>query len=211
MTPIQQLDASERVNFDTPDKANSMYIAGLQVPLKDDSPNFEALEIGNYILGGGSLSSRLADRIRKKDGLSYGVASVLRGSSLEPRTTMMMYAISNPVNTEKVVAGVAEEVQRLLKDGVTQEELEAARESFLKTRQGKRANDGSLAALLVKNLQADRTTDFQAASDARFKELTKDQVDETLRKYLDPDRLFIVTAGDFSKVSEESEEAEEKK
>ena len=124
---------------------------------------------------------------------------------------MMMYAISNPVNTEKVVAGVAEEVQRLLKNGVTQEELEAARESFLKTRQGKRANDGSLAALLVKNLQADRTTDFQAASDARFKELTKDQVDETLRKYLDPDRLFIVTAGDFSKVSEESEEAEEKK
>ena len=211
VTPIQQLDASERVNFDTPDKANSMYIAGLQVPLKDDSPNFEALEIGNYILGGGSLSSRLADRIRKKDGLSYGVASVLRGSSLEPRTTMMMYAISNPVNTEKVVAGVAEEVQRLLKNGVTQEELEAARESFLKTRQGKRANDGSLAALLVKNLQADRTTDFQAASDARFKELTKDQVDETLRKYLDPDRLFIVTAGDFSKVSEESEEAEEKK
>ena len=106
---------------------------------------------------------------------------------------------------------MAEEVQRLLKDGVTQEELEAARESFLKTRQGKRANDGSLAALLVKNLQADRTTDFQAASDARFKELTKDQVDETLRKYLDPDRLFIVTAGDFSKVSEESKEAEEKK
>ena len=62
------LKESQRLNIDTPDKANSMYLGGMSVPLRDDNPDYEALEIGNYILGGGSLSSRLADRIRKQDG-----------------------------------------------------------------------------------------------------------------------------------------------
>ena len=135
---------------------------------------------------------------------------MLRGSSLDQRAMMMMYAISNPENTEKVVERMAEEIERLLRDGVTLEELENARESFLKTRQGKRANDASLAAMLIKNLMAGRTTEFQAASDARFKGLTQEKVNQTLRKYLKPNQLLVVTAGDFSKVSKEAEpESEE--
>ena len=208
-TPVTAQEG-ERINIDTPDKANSVYLAALQAPLGDSSPDYEALEIANYILGGGSLSSRLADRIRKSDGLSYGVGSVMRASSLDERSTLMIYAISNPENTEKVVERVEEEVKRLLKDGVTEEELEKARESFIKTRQGKRANDASLAQTLQKNLEAGRSIEFQAASDLRFQNLTKAAVDQAFRKHMELGNLTIVTAGDFSKVeSEEGEGTEE--
>ena len=134
----------------------------------------------------------------------------MRASSLDERSTLMIYAISNPENTEKVVERVEEEVKRLLKDGVTEEELEKARESFIKTRQGKRANDASLAQTLQKNLEAGRSIEFQAASDLRFQNLTKAAVDQAFRKHMELGNLTIVTAGDFSKVeSEEGEGTEE--
>lgn len=202
----------QRLTINTPDKANSVYIAGLQLPLRDDSSDAVALEIGNYILGGGPLSSRLADRVRKKEGLSYGVGSMFQSSALDDRSVMMMFAISNPENTEKVVDTVDEEVKRLLSSGVTGEELEKAKESFIKNRTGGRANDGQLAATLLENLATGRTMDFHKAADARIEALTKEQVDEMLRKHLDPERLIIVTAGDFEKAngSDDGSNPEEK-
>ena len=59
----------------TPDKANAFFIAGQNLKLRDDDPDYPALVLGNYMLGGGFLNSRLAVRIRQKDGLSYGVGS----------------------------------------------------------------------------------------------------------------------------------------
>ena len=63
----------------TPDKANASYFAGLTVEMKDSDPDYPALVIGNYILGGGAISSRIADRLRQKGGLSYSAAVELLG------------------------------------------------------------------------------------------------------------------------------------
>ena len=60
-----------RETIQTPDKENAVFLAGLAFPMKDDDPDYPALVIGNSILGGGGLSSRLADRLRQKGGLSY--------------------------------------------------------------------------------------------------------------------------------------------
>jgi zinc protease len=200
----------QRITINTPDKANSVYVAGMQLPVGDDSEGKEALEIGNYILGGGPLSSRLADRVRKKEGLSYGVGSMFRASAQDERSMLMMFAISNPENSPKVVETIDEEVKRWLSSGVTGEELENAKESFIKTRTGGRANDGQLASTLLSNLEMDRTMSFQKEADAKILDLTKEQVDETLRKFVDPDRLIIVTAGDFEKAKEgEDKESED--
>ena len=68
----------------TPDKANAVYVAGMTFPMKDDDPDYPALVMGNYILGGGSLSSRLGDRVRQKEGLSYGVGSAIVGRRARP-------------------------------------------------------------------------------------------------------------------------------
>ena len=69
--PYQADLKPERETVATPDKENAVYLAGLSLPIKDDNPDYPALVIGNFILGGGGLSSRIADRLRQKGGLSY--------------------------------------------------------------------------------------------------------------------------------------------
>ncbi len=197
--------AAERITVETPDKKNAIFIAGSSFALDDKHIDYEPLLVGDYILGGGPLASRLADRVRKQDGLSYGVGSTFRASSQDPNGTLMLYAISNPANTEKVVDAVDEELTRFLESGVTGEELEKAKESFLKTRQGRRAQDRGLARILLSNLKNDRTMDFQKESDERISGLDKQTVDEAIKRHFQKENLVIVTAGDFANAKKEDE------
>lgn len=197
----------ERVVINTPDKKNAVYIAGVTAKMNDEHPDYEALLIGNYIMGGGPLSSRLADRVRKKEGLSYTAMSRFRADSEDENGMYMMFMISNPSNTEKVVTTVDEEVDRMLSSGVTGDELERAKESYLENRKGGRARDGAIARILLSNLKLDRTMDFQQASDEKIETLSKEQVDAAMKRMIDKDRMIIVTAGDFEAVKAESESA----
>ena len=115
-----------------------------------------------------------------------------------------MFCISNPMNTEKVVETVQEEVDRMLESGVTGDELQKAKESFLINRRGSRARDGQLASELLSNMKTGRTMEFQNASDEKISTLTKEQVDAAMKKVIAPDRLLIITAGDFKKAKSEA-------
>ena len=126
----------ERISINTPDKKNAVYIAGITAKMNDEHPDYEALLIGNYIMGGGPLSSRLADRVRKKEGLSYTAMSRFSADSQDENGMYMMFMISNPANTEKVVDTVAEEVDRMLQSGVTNDELTRTKRAILKTGKG---------------------------------------------------------------------------
>ena len=79
------------VQVNTPDKANAAYFAAMTLPMKDSDPDYPALAIGNFVLGSGGLSSRLADRVRQKDGLSYTVLSNLQPSAVDERTIFYIY------------------------------------------------------------------------------------------------------------------------
>lgn len=181
----------------TPDKANAIYVASQILPIRDDHPDFPALLMGNFILGGGTLSSRLGDRLRQKDGLSYGVGSFLNADAKDERAGLVLYAIANPSNLPKVEAGMREELQRLLKEGVTEDELAKAKQGYLQQQKVGRTNDGTLAALLAECQEVDRTMNYYAELEKKIEALTPGEVSEALRKHLDPKRLVIVVAGDF--------------
>ena len=130
--------------IETPDKANAMYFGALVFPMKDDDSDFAPLSLGDFILGSGTLCSRLGDRIREKEGLSYGVASTLGASAQDRRTSMSVFAICNPANMEKVRKGIAEEIARLLDKGIPEAELAAAKKGFLQQEQLARTQDAGL-------------------------------------------------------------------
>jgi len=183
----------------TPDKANAVYFAGLVFPMKDDHDDYPSLVMANYILGGGSLASRLGTRIRQKEGLSYGVMSVFQALSVDRRGALTIMAISNPVNIPKVETAIREEVDRLLADGVTAAELSAAQKGFLQRSQVGRTNDGRLAGLLAHSLFANRTLSFDGALEERVAATSPESIKAAVRKYFSPKKLVIVTAGDFKK------------
>lgn len=198
-SPFQRQIQARRERLETPDKANAVYIAGMAMPLKDDHPDYPALMAGNFILGGGALSSRIADRLRQKGGLSYTAMSNFNASPIDAHANMMILAIYNPMNVDKVVTGVDEELARLLKDGVTESELSKAKVGYLSQQQNQRTSDMILTALLGENLYLGRTMAHQAELEKKIGELTPESVNAALRKHIDPKRLSVVTAGDFTK------------
>jgi predicted Zn-dependent peptidase len=108
-----------------------------------------------------------------------------------------VYAISNPENNDEVIATIDEQVRLLLDKGPKKEELEAARDGYLKNREGSRADDSRLASILIKNLETDRTMAFYEESDQRIRSLDSDAVTNALRSLIDVDRLTGIAAGDF--------------
>jgi zinc protease len=201
--PVPKLTpSSERLA--TPDKANATYVAAWLIPLRDDDPDYAALAIANHILGGASLSSRLGERVRQREGLSYSVGSNLGASSLDKRTNLHFFAICNPQNIDRVQSAIKEEIQRLARDGVTAEELAEAKQGYLRSQKVRRSNDGQLASLLNDLSQADRTMEYYARLERDIAALTPQQVAQAAKKYIDPEHLVIVTAGDFRPSADES-------
>jgi zinc protease len=181
----------------TPDKANAVFLAGLSFAMDDDHPDDVALEIGNFILGGGALSSRLGDRIRQKEGLSYGVSSSVSIPSRGNDARFTINAITNPGNIDAVEKAAMEELTRFIESGPTPKELEDAKTAYLEARKIGRAADGSIAGQLTTNLDLDRTFQRIAQEEKEVQELTIQKVREAFQKHIDPKKLKVIRAGDF--------------
>ena len=172
-----------------------------QIAMRDDNPDYPALVIGNYVMGGGALSSRLGDRIRQKEGLSYSVGTGLNAHPIDERTSLTLFAITNPENRDRVVEVIGEEIDLLLKDGITATELDNAKQGYLQSEQLERTQDSTLASELASTIFADRTMQYYADFESRISQLDIDAVNAALRKYIEPKRLVVVTAGDFGKLA----------
>ena len=187
----------------TPDKSNSMFFAGMNVPVNDSHPDYAALVIGNYILGGGFLNSRLATRIRQKDGLSYGVGSWFNGSSEDDGGGFGAYAISAPENSEKVYAAFREEIEKVITEGFTAEELEAAKSGWLQSRNVTRSQDNRLTGKLSSYLRIDRTLEWDQALEDKINSMSIEDVNKAIKAHIHHDKMVYIRAGDFDKVSKE--------
>lgn len=188
---------SQKLN--APDKANAMLLCGFNMELRDDDPDYPALVMGNYMMGGGFLNSRLAVRIRQKEGISYGVGSFLQADPIDKSGGFGSYAIYNPDNADKLIAAYKEEIDRMLKDGFTADELKDAVSGYLQGQKVSRSQDRGLAGKLASNLFLNRTMSWDEAMDSKIAALTVDQVNAAMRKWIKPEKITYVQAGDFER------------
>jgi zinc protease len=191
----------ERLVIEMPDKANAVFFAGLVFPMRDDDADAAALEVANFLLGGGSLSSRLGNRVRQKEGLSYGVGSQFEADSLDPSARLLLFAICNPANVERVDTAILEEVTKLRDAGVSAAELDEGRKAYLAQLRQRRSSDAQLLELLAEELFSGRGLTRHAELEKRVAALTAEEVGSAFRRHVDPKDLVIVRAGDFKKGS----------
>ena len=192
--------AGDKITLETPDKANSVLIATHLLPIKDSDANYPALVMVDRMLGGGALRSRLADRIRQKEGLSYGVGSQLEVPAQDPAGFWLAYAISAPENEAKVDVALREELQKVIADGFTQDELTEAKKAWRQGFEIERTEDALLARRLTNYLTIDRTMKFDQDLEAKVAALTLAQVNQAAKENLKLESLSTVAAGDFAKV-----------
>jgi zinc protease len=191
-----ELTASSR-QLATPNKANAVMLAELSLPLRDDDADYPALVLGNFMLGGGFLNSRLATRIRQQEGLSYGVASQLFADPFDKTATFNGFAIYNPDNSAKLVAAFREEVEKIRVEGFREDELRESKNGWLQSRNLNRAQDATLAGQISSMLRLGRTPAWDAEFERRIAALTLADVNAAFRKWIRPEALVIVEAGDF--------------
>ncbi len=197
--PYKKLKVKDQ-DFNTPDKENAVFVAVTSLPIGENHEDAAALELGNYILGGGFLNSRLATRLRQKDGLSYGAGSFIGQSSYDKKTSMGAYAICAPQNLAKVEKGFKEEVQRMLDDGFTEEEIANAKTGLLQGKKVSRSQDRELVGRLAANLDLDRNMQWHKKYEKQLEKLTAEEVKRVMNKYIKLDNFSIIKAGDMSKV-----------
>jgi zinc protease len=196
-TPFVDPEA-RNVEIETPDRANAMLWARQNLELRDTDPDYAALLLAGEMIGGGVLNSRLARRIREQDGLSYAVQALISGHPIDPAGQFLAIAIFAPENVDRVEAALLEELEKVLSDGFTQEELDAARQGWLEGRQLGRAQDGNLAGGLSQNIYFGRTFRFDGELEDRVRSLSLADVNQAIRARLDPQKLTIVKGGDFA-------------
>ena len=181
-----------------PDKANAFLVGNERLPLNDLDPDYPALLVASFILGDSS-SARIPDRLRQKEGLSYGAATYFQPNPIDANSTIGMYAIFAPENLARVRTGITEEFDRAVKDGFTDAEVEAARTGVLQRRQLSRTEDAGIAGALAGQAYLGRTFAVSAAVDAAIAKLTTSDVNAAFRKYFKPGDFAYAFAGDFDK------------
>jgi zinc protease len=191
--------ASKVEKINTPDKANANLMCGYNIELRDDDADYMSLIMGNYMLGGGFLNSRLATRIRQKEGISYGVGSWIAGSPLDKVGSFGSYAIYNPDNSEKLITAYKEEIEKMLKNGFTADEFKDARSGYLQGQNVNRAQDRTLASKLAQNLFLNRTLKWDEINEKKVSDMTVEQVNAAIKKWINPAKISYVQAGDFER------------
>jgi zinc protease len=107
--------------------------------------------------------------------------------------------IANPENVPKVETAYKEELERLLKDGFTAEEVAVAKSAYLQDAQVNRAQDGSLAGLLARQAELGRTMQREIDVEKKIADATAEQLTTVFRKWIDPSTISYFKAGDFKK------------
>jgi zinc protease len=186
--------------LETPDKANANYVAGYQIAMDDNDPDYPALILANYILGQSGFNSRIMERLRQDEGLSYGAGSRFFASSEDKAGGFRLSAICNPENMDKLDKVMTEVLTKFAKDGITdQKELDLGIQGLLQERKVSRSDDGAVLGTLVSQAYLGRTYQRTIDFEKRIGAMTMEQVNAAIRRHFHPGRFYIVEAGDFAK------------
>lgn len=190
--------ACQNQAFETPDKANAVVLAATTFDMDDDNPDFMLVWLGNNVFGS-STNSRLFQRIRGKDGLSYGVSTNYNAGTKETSGQLVFQAISNPQNAPKVEAAFKEELTKALTEGFTAEEVERVKKTWLEDNIVNMSQDSFIAQTLARYAQFGRSMTRLTEIREKISSAMPEQVNAAFKKWIDSGSFFYFTAGDFKK------------
>jgi zinc protease len=195
ITPYKKATAINE-KIETPDKANAEFLAGARFQMSQNDPDYPAMLLASYMFGE-PITSRVSNRIRNKEGLSYGANARItiptEGDSAQLSATVSL----NPNVGPKVESCFLEELQKACKDGFTEAEVAEAKKAILDARLAGRTTDAALLSLITSHEQLDRPLKWDSDVETKIAALTPAQINAAFRKHIDPAAVSIVKAGDF--------------
>ena len=169
--------------------------------IKYGDPRLYAYYLLSEAFGGGSFQSRLVERIRTREGLTYGIVSYVIPGWIFPGTTIVQSS-SKPENVLKVVELTLEEIKKLWSSGLTEKELAETKATMIARFAGRfeDLHDSLLGTAYLE--YRGRPLDFYRTYRRRINSLSLREVNEAARTFLDPSRIRILVVGDMAKIRE---------
>jgi zinc protease len=171
--------------------------------IREDNPDIYAVRLMNAILGGGGFTSRITSRVRSDEGLAYSVGSYFDtpveytgtfGCSFQTKSHSVAYAVSI----------VMEEINRIRTGLVSEEDLQRAKDLFIERFPSIFSGRGSSAYASVQALAQNeynrRPLDYYEKYRDNYRKVTREEILEAAKKYLNPDGLKVVVVGKSEEV-----------
>ena len=162
--------------------------------VKRPHPDYYPTAVASFILGGGSFSSRLMNRVRSDEGLAYSVYSTVGNDYRD--TAMTTIALQTKVETvDFALKLVFEEVEKLAKDGPTPEELEQAKKSLVESLPSLFDSPASTATIFAKGELLGKSDNHYLDYVTEINAVTAEQVKAMIEKYFDKKKMTISIVG----------------
>lgn len=185
-------------------KINQGYISLGHLGFESNNPDYFAVQVMNFILGGGSFTSRITSKVRSDEGLAYNCGSRFVFRPDFPGT------FSGYVQTKSSTVGYAielirREFQRIREEPVGDEEMETALSYYLESFSNFFSTPDQVAQSFASLELEGKPFDYYKTYRQKFSSVTKDKVMEVAKKYIHPDKLAVLVIGDFDSCNVKSE------
>ena len=192
LPPLTPLSETRTERLSISGKYQADILVGRAGPVRR-SPEYLSAVLGNSVLGQFGMMGRIGDVVREKAGLAYYAHSSLNGG-LGPGPWTVSAGV-DPVNIEKAIDLIRSEVRRFVSEPVAAEELADSQANFIGRLPLTLESNGGVAGALLNLERYDLGLDYYRRYPDLVRAVTVEQVLETARQYLDPDRLAIGIAG----------------
>ncbi|ALH95871.1 M16 family metallopeptidase [Acinetobacter equi] len=175
------------------------YASILAFPLGSEHPDAPAMIVLTNILGDSQLSSRLAKELREKNALVYGFSSSMKLSDYQESGALGINAQYTAGKADEVSQAVHKVLKELIENGVTEQEVAAAKADIMKKRVTALEDERRIHRMLNSQLKRDKTMLSRKQRDQDFEKLTKADIDAVIKKYIKLDGLVEVMADQYGK------------
>lgn len=192
LPPLKPIKKTVKRHHTIEEKSQSDLVIGTLAPTRK-SEDYMAASLGNSVLGQFGMMGRIGNVVREKSGLAYYAYSSLN-SGIGPGSWEVNAGV-NPKNLNKAIDLVEKELKKFVKHGVTKNELEDSKANYIgRLPLSLESNSGVVSAIL--NIHRyELGMDYYQRYESLVRSVTRDDVVEVARKYIDPSRLVIATAG----------------
>ena len=188
---VEPLAAGELTVIDLPVPQSAVFLA--QPAPKRDDPDFYAAQVVNYVLGGGSFSSRLYEEVREKRGLAYSVWTDI--SARDHGSIWLGGVATQNARVAESIALIEQIWGELATAGPSDAEIEQAITYLTGSFALRLTSSEGIARILVSMQREELGIDYIARRDGYYESLTPEEVRRVARAWLDPEKLAIVVAG----------------
>jgi zinc protease len=194
-TTLAAVPLNKPATVNIPDKSaiqDSVTLAE-HLGLERAHPDYYALQLGNFVLGGGFYATRLYHDLRQAAGYVYNVENYL--SATKTRTTYSLVYACEPQNVSRSRALIERDLVSMQTENVTPAELQQAKALLLRQIPLSESSEEAIASALLARAQLDLPLDEPIRAARRYLNMTADEIRAAFKKWVRPGDLVQVVRG----------------